>query len=80
MQKQKAKIENWLIVPVLEGEVLIGDVYGHPKLRDGWPIRTSLIVKVDMNKKFVETLNTVYTLGKEYKFNSGTRLAPEVSV
>lgn len=58
MVKQEALIRNWQI----DGEVLIGEVYGHPRIIDGHRVRTSTIVKFNKKAGIVETLHTYYKL------------------
>lgn len=55
-------IEDWTVVEVGEGRVLMGRVYSHPKIRDGHWTMTSLIVS--MAPPDARTLNTSYRLGK----------------
>lgn len=63
--KQKARLEEWCTTPTFDGKLLLrGKVYGHPLLIDGDFIYTTEIVKVHKEKGIVETLNTLYTLGK----------------
>ena len=63
-------IENWSIVDYFGSgrNVVIGDVYGDSNWPEGFAIRTSEIVKVvaTADNSEVETLNTVYKLGKPY--------------
>lgn len=64
MEKQKARIEDWFVG---HDDLLIGTVYGHPKLRDGSEVVTSRVVKWDSETKTAVTLNTEYTLGEPRK-------------
>lgn len=60
--KQEARLENWRIVE----DRLHGEVYGHPnqhRCRDGTRIRTSKIVKLNLDRNVAETMNTFYLLG-----------------
>lgn len=59
MEKQTARLESWIIM----NQSVYGTVYGHPLLSDGSEIRTSSIVKLNLEGKTCETLNTNYTLG-----------------
>lgn len=59
--KQTALILNWH--PYLHG--LRGQVFGHPKFKEGDWIVTSRIIKLDEENKVCETLNTIFTLGKK---------------
>jgi hypothetical protein len=43
-------------------ERLSGNVYGHPKFKDGEPITTSVIVGFDCPNNIVETLNSRYEI------------------
>jgi hypothetical protein len=72
MDKPVAKLENWSVVGsvVFEGyrdlepgERLTGEVMGHTNLPNGI-IYTSAILTIDMEKRWVETRNTVYELGQ----------------
>lgn len=60
-RKQQCRIENWAQF----GNVLIGDVVGHPQLGDAKGCRTSTILRLDVKAGICETKNTVYTLGCE---------------
>lgn len=71
MGKPLAKIDNWSVVGsvVLEGyrelepgQRLTGEVLGHTDLPNGI-IYTSAILSIDLEKRRVETLNTIYELG-----------------
>jgi hypothetical protein len=57
-EKPHVKIERWELVG---GAVLFGFALNHPRL-GSCMVRTSSIVKVDMQARTVETLNTVYEL------------------
>ena len=81
MQKQKplAKLENWAVVlrghvadyqELRAGNLLVGKVFGHPRMEEGAFIFTSPIVSLDSKTNVVETRNTAYRLGeasREYK-------------
>ncbi|URA06965.1 hypothetical protein Pfeifenkraut_BL30068 [Xanthomonas phage Pfeifenkraut] len=57
--KAEARIENWAQL----GNVLIGDVIGHPVLGDAEGCRTSAIIRMDEANGICETRNTIYRLG-----------------
>ncbi len=73
--KQKARLENWSITsdprqavdaymaPECIRMTLNGSVYEHPRFADGEFIITSAIVDADFKAKWVQTGNTLYTLG-----------------
>lgn len=61
MSKPRVKLENWIDHEVQLG----GDVYGHPRFPDGTFVRTSRVV--ERRDGEVETLNTVYELGRSLK-------------
>ncbi len=72
-QKPSVKIENWAVVPGLNtagyqslrpGNLLVGKVFGHPRIEEGAFVFSSPIVRVDMNNQAVATRNTVYCLGE----------------
>ena len=65
--KQKARLERWYVSTHPQENILYGQVYGHPRFRDGHHIHTSQIVKLDVAAGTCETLNTHYTLGEEAK-------------
>lgn len=62
-------IENWRIIDYFgnSSDVIVGTVYGDDNWPDGFYLRTSLIVNISEDKTEVETLNTVYKLGKPYQ-------------
>jgi hypothetical protein len=72
MQKPLVKLENWAVVRGLTmsyqelkpGSLLVGKVFGHPKIQEASFIFTSPIVSIDTNKRVVETKNTAYCLGE----------------
>lgn len=57
--KPTVGLENWVHV----GNVLIGDVVGHPRLGDAEGCRTSAIIRMDEANGICETRNTIYRLG-----------------
>jgi hypothetical protein len=63
-------IENWKVVDYCYStgeQVVTGRIFGdEDRFEDGTFIRTSAIVKIDYENKRLETLNSIYTLGKEY--------------
>jgi len=59
--KPVVRIEQWFILD----NRIIGKVYGHPMGPDGAKIESSNIIKQDLEKKLVETQNTIYMLGDE---------------
>ena len=59
--KPTVQLKNWIQV----GNVLIGDVVGHPRLGDAEGCRTSTIVHMDETNSICETKNTIYRLGKK---------------
>ncbi len=81
MRKQKpcAKLENWAVVrranvatyqELRAGNLLVGKVFGHPRIAEGKFIFTSPIVSLDNKANTVQTRNTAYCLGEaslEYK-------------
>lgn len=79
MQKPTVKIDDWAVVRTTNtgryeqlgpGNLLVGRVFGHPKINEGSFIFSSPVVSVDDANRLVETRNTAYVLGKvslEYK-------------
>lgn len=70
--KPRVKIEKWSVVDsvistgyqeLAPGQRLTGSIFGHADLPNGI-IYTSAIVSVDREAGLVETLNTLYQLGK----------------
>jgi NTP pyrophosphatase (non-canonical NTP hydrolase) len=59
--KPECGIENWIQV----GNVLIGDLRGHPVHGDTEGSRTSAIVRMDEANGICETRNTIYKLGRK---------------
>lgn len=65
MEKLTARLENWYII----NEVLWGHIFdqsGFPRFEDGTLVRTSRIEKLNLEEQWVETRNTVYTLGQQF--------------
>lgn len=63
-------IENWSYhcwSKSQEVYVVYGNIYNDPCWIEGFHIRTSAVVKLDREAKTLETLNTFYTLGEEFK-------------
>jgi hypothetical protein len=48
--------------------VVYANVYGDTDWEEGFYIRTSAVVKLDEENSVLETRNTIYKLGKKYKF------------
>jgi hypothetical protein len=72
-QKPSVRIEGWAVVPSLNtasyeelepGNLLVGKVFGHPRISHGMLIFTSAILSIDAEKGIVETKNTSYRLGE----------------
>lgn len=58
-----SKEQNPYIAPELQVTYLHGNVYGHPRFRDGHPVRTSAIK--GLKDGFIETISgSLYELGK----------------
>jgi hypothetical protein len=78
-RKPSVRIEDWAVVPspntasyqdLRPGNLLVGKVFGHPRINEGAFIFSSPILSLDVNHKAVETRNTVYRLGeasRDYK-------------
>lgn len=62
--KLQYTLENWYQA----GDVLYGEVFHHPSYPDGYKIQTSKIIQRQMHADmyFVETLNSIYRLGKPH--------------
>lgn len=60
--KQTARLTSWRIEDICGAYVLVGMVFGHPRLPDGEKIRTSLLKSIDFEKGEAETCNTIYKL------------------
>lgn len=86
-QKPSVKLEDWAVVPGLNlgsyqalrpGNLLVGRAFGHQRIEKGKFIFTSPILRVDTQRRIVETRNTLYSLGEashEYKTWSKSREA-----
>lgn len=65
---QKARLENWSLRGRIADyklvPVLCGKVYGHPSFEDGTEVTTSYIVDEDIKAGWVQSANTLYTLGE----------------
>ena len=69
MNKQEAVLKNWEFV-WLEGEnanILLGNVFGHPRFREGHRIHTSAVVNFNLQYGIAETLHTFYRL-EDYEY------------
>lgn len=66
----RGKIENWKehVWDASMAEVVVmGNIFGdEDRFEDGTFIRTSAIVKLDYENNKLETLNSMYDLGKGY--------------
>ena len=63
-------IENWSYNCWSKSQdvyIVYGNVYNDCCWEDGLFIHTSVVVKIDKEAKTLETLNTLYTLGEEFK-------------
>lgn len=76
MLKPNYKINNWSFRHNYAGVVqLVGDVYGHRKVSPFGTARvvTSLVLSIDVDKGFAETLNSRYRLGNmDERFKEAT--------
>lgn len=60
-------LQNWKeLTGVMFGVGIGGNIFGDERFEDGKYIFTSDVVKLDYENKKLETLNSVYELGKEY--------------
>jgi hypothetical protein len=71
--KPSVKIDDWACVTkpntgsyqeLRPGNLLVGRVFGHPKMNEGTFIFSSAVVSIDTDGGVVETRNTSYILGK----------------
>lgn len=71
-QKPVVKMEDWAVVSSVmsggyeeakPGNLLLGKVFGHPRMADGAFVFSSPILSLDLNSGMVETRNTAYELG-----------------
>jgi hypothetical protein len=70
--KKRVNITDWsfsednnpYIAPDQRVMRLYGDVYGHLRIENTHEVSTSAVLKIDYEKCEVETLNTIYVLGK----------------
>lgn len=65
-KRQGGVIENWSVISFGNDEkkVVVGQIFTDV-YREGSDIRTSLIYSINDDESEVETLNTVYQLGKK---------------
>jgi hypothetical protein len=61
------RLENWEISKVSSGYVAYGFIHDDDRWPDDTWIRTSLLKHLDLSKDTVQTLNTLYQLGKRHK-------------
>lgn len=61
------RLEEWFFTEDLQQ--IKGRIYDDEKMRfnDGYVVTTSRIVEIDPKRKWVQTLNTKYRLGKPYE-------------
>jgi len=74
MEKTLVKIENWSLIlvnydpykaPELQRQNLRGQVYDHPRFKDGTEIVSSYITEMDLKKGIIATHSgTEYSLGR----------------
>lgn len=66
----RGTINNWRVLDYCYStgeQVVVGNIFGdEDRFEDGTLIRTSSIVKLDYENNKLETLNSIYDLGKEY--------------
>jgi hypothetical protein len=67
------KIQNWAMVfsgndytaPEVQTQIIQGDVYGNPNFPDGTFIHTSIIIQMDIKRRYVITRSgSKYYLGR----------------
>lgn len=70
-QKPTAQLQDWLVQwnPLTGTAMLAGKVAEHPGLPDGAEIVTSALMRLDMEKREAETMNTLYRLGSPFKLS-----------
>lgn len=71
MTQQVVRLEDWTVVKSesINSNVLMGRVFGHPRISDGSAIVTTRISHI--TERRAETENTVYILGKEASAKTG---------
>lgn len=58
-------IENWQLTPVEHGHALIeGISFGHPRIADGRPMHTSVVLYIDAEAGIARTVSRWYRLGR----------------
>lgn len=62
----RGTLQNWKELSYLRGVGIGGNIFGDDRCEDGKYIFTSEIVKLDYENNKLETLNSLYDLGKEY--------------
>lgn len=70
--KHECRLEHWKIQAQLypvQGYVLTGMVFGHPKCKDGEVVVTSPILSIDFRAKIAETKNSFYKLSTDMCFH-----------
>jgi hypothetical protein len=68
MKKQGGRLENWYVVPTNRGgdnKIVWGNIFDDARFNKGAFIHTSLVESLDVENSILETLNTIYTLGKK---------------
>jgi hypothetical protein len=70
------KLNNWGLVRIPSDNLpkefwevrAFGETEGHPTISDGTTITTSPIIKVNLARKQIQTVNTLYDLGTKDEF------------
>jgi hypothetical protein len=66
-------IENWSILwskgedylaPELRHKQAQGTVYGHDHFKDGTHVITSALMEINLDEKYIKTMNSCYELGE----------------
>lgn len=61
--KPIVKLEEYDLAKFRGQDVVVGKVYGHPRIEDGHRVITSEIVDITEDMVYITTQNTIYQLG-----------------
>ena len=80
MSKKRCILEDWDFAKLHGKDVMVGRVFGHPRIGDGERVFTSEVVDITEDLEFVISLNTIFELKGPPKPGNANEMALEKGI